>query len=516
MKINKIISALALALSIGAVSCNEDLAEAPVPAPEGGVVGLGTWDNPMTAAQVLAGFANDSIAQPWATGYIVGYVDTNVSGTMSEATAVVDPELIQSGKATVATNMLITSKDPNAEGVVVTWEDCATVQLPSGPLRNALNLRDNPDNYGKLVTLRGTTGVKYCGVYGIRTVVDYEWGDKGKEPGPDDRKPEPYLYQGFDTSTELSSYKDLGWKVLTVSGSILGWGIATEGSQNYMVASAYNAPEERGPYQCWLVSPAVDLDQSMEKTLSFRMRASYQTPGSSMEAWLMVEDKPVRQLDLNLPAAPADGYGEWATTKVDLSSQEGVIRVAWRYYAERGGSDCTAYGLDNVNIGGAPELIYSGLDGAAASINWTYQNENLGGLPYIWTWYERDGGHYLYGTAFVSGSGSHEALAYAISPVVDLSGMTRLRVQFEHAASYQRNIRQLCGLMIREAGQTEWTQLEIPNWPKAGTWDFSDSGEIDLSDYEGKQVQFAFKYASTAQNADSWEIRNFQVTGKSK
>jgi len=46
MKINKIISALALALSIGAVSCNEDLAEAPVPAPEGGVVGLGTLGQP--------------------------------------------------------------------------------------------------------------------------------------------------------------------------------------------------------------------------------------------------------------------------------------------------------------------------------------------------------------------------------------------------------------------------------------------------------------------------------------
>lgn len=509
MKINKIIYSLALALSIGAVSCNDDLAEPPIPAPDGGHIGLGTWNDPMTAAQVLTGYVNDSIAQPWATGYIVGYVNTNVSNTMSEAAAV-----LNATDCTVATNMLISYIDPKAEGAQLTWEDCATVQLPSGPVRNALNLRDNPDNFGKQVTLRGTTGSKYCGAYGIRSVVDYAWGDQGKEPVPEESRPLPYLFQGFDISTDLNTYKAQGWNILTVTGSSLGWGIATEGAQNYIVASAYSASVNGGPYESWLISPAVDLDQSVEKTLSFRMRAAYQTPGSSMEVWLMVDGKKVRQLEVNLPAAPADGYGEWATTNVDLSSQNGDIRVAWRYYTEHGGSECTAYCLDNVNIGGAPEVIYAGLDGAAASINWTYDNVNLGGLSSVWSWTERNGGHYLYGTAY--SGGSHEALAYAISPVVDLSGMTRIRVQFEHAANYQRNIRQLCAFMIREAGQTEWTQLPIPVWPQAGNWNFANSGEIDLSAYEEKQVQFAFKYASTAQNADSWEIRNFQVTGKSK
>ena len=94
--------------------------------------------------------------------------------------------------------------------------------------------------------------------------------------------------------------------------------------------------------------------------------------------------------------------------------------------------------------------------------------------------------------------------------------MTRLRAQFEHAANYQRNIKQLCGFVVRIAGESEWTQLTIPNWPAAGNWDFAKSGEIDLSAFEGKQIQVGFKYASTAQNADSWEIRNFQITGKSK
>ena len=177
-KTYKLLYSLIFALGLGVVSCNDDLAMPPVPVPEAGETGIGTWDNPMTAAQVLAGFVNDSIAQPWATGYIVGYCNTAVSNTMSAASAVLDPN-----GCTVATNILISYKNPldEAQRATLTWEDCATVQLPSGPVRNALNLSDNPDRFGELVTLRGTTGSKYCGAYGIRSVSDYVWGDKGKE-----------------------------------------------------------------------------------------------------------------------------------------------------------------------------------------------------------------------------------------------------------------------------------------------------------------------------------------------
>lgn len=510
-KTYKLLYSLIFALGLGVVSCNDDLAMPPVPVPEAGETGIGTWDNPMTAAQVLAGFVNDSIAQPWATGYIVGYCNTAVSNTMSAASAVLDPN-----GCTVATNILISYKNPldEAQRATLTWEDCATVQLPSGPVRNALNLSDNPDRFGELVTLRGTTGSKYCGAYGIRSVSDYVWGDKGKESTEPEIAPVPYLWQGWDTSSDFNTYRQEGWQIRTVSGSVLGWGIATNNNQNYIVATAYSAPANEGPYEDWLVSPAVNIDNSVTKTLTFTMRSGYKGDDSTMEVWLMKDNEPVQQLQANIPEAPADGYSEWATTTIDLSSLSGVYKVAWRYRTEHGGRNCTAYCLDNINIGGAPEVIYAGLDGSAAGINWTYENINLGGLSTIWSWTERNGGHYLYGTAY--SGGSREALAYAVSPVIDLTGMTRIRAQFEHAAYYQRNIKQLCGFVVRIAGESEWTQLTIPNWPAAGNWNFAKSGEIDLSAFEGKQIQVGFKYASTAQNADSWEIRNFQITGKSK
>lgn len=502
---------LILMLGIGMAGCDNDYAEPPVPQPDGGVIGIGTWDDPMTAYQVLQGFVNDSIAEPWACGYIVGYCNTNVSNTLSAASAVLKGE-----GCTVPTNMLITWKNPAdlTPGDSITWEDCATVQLPNTDVRKALNLKDHPDNFGKLVTLRGTTGSKYCGAYGVRSVSDFEWGDKGKDLPPVELQPLPYLWEGWNSSLDLNYYKNSGWRVLTVEGNLLGWGIAQLANGNCMTASAYSGTISGGPYEAWLQSPAVDIDKSMLKNVSFKMRSSYYSPDSSMEVWLIADDKPVRRLDANIPVAPENGFSEWTSSLIDLSDVSGVIRIGWLYKTQKGGRECTAYNLDDVNIGGAPEVIYAGLDAGAATIDWTVDNIKLGGLEYIWSWYERNGAHYLYGTAYANGS--FEALSYAISPEIDLTGKTDVSAQFEHAANYQRNIRQLCGFMVREVGQTEWTQIAIPNWPAAGTWNFASSGQISLADFEGKKIQVAFKYESTKQNADSWEIRNFQITGKSK
>ena len=62
-------------------------------------------------------------------------------------------------------------------------------------------------------------------------------------------------------------------------------------------------------------------------------------------------------------------------------------------------------------------------------------------------------------------------------------------------------------------GSKEWTEIKIPVWPEAGSWSFADSGVLDLSAFDGKKVQLAFKYASSAEGADTWEIKAVKLTG---
>lgn len=176
----------------------------------------------------------------------------------------------------------------------------------------------------------------------------------------------------------------------------------------------------------------------------------------------------------------------------------------------------TAGGGDTPVTPGVENVIYSGLPDSATELpaDWTLDNVVLPeGASYIWSWktYQEKG--YLNASAYVN-SQSLASEAYAISPVIDLTGATGCAMSFDHAAKFQTTLTKLCGVVARVEGTTEWTALTVPEWPAAGAWTFKNSGSIDLSAFDGKKVQIAFKYASDASGADTWEIKNLNVTGK--
>ena len=66
---------------------------------------------------------------------------------------------------------------------------CLAVQLPSGAVRDALNLVDNPGNYKKYVTLTGSLE-KYFGVAGLKSVTKYTIdGETPENPGEEPETP---------------------------------------------------------------------------------------------------------------------------------------------------------------------------------------------------------------------------------------------------------------------------------------------------------------------------------------
>lgn len=126
-------------------------AEPDVPVVPGG--GEGTQEAPYTVTQVAAGATGTGV---WVEGFIVGWI----------ADKSFDTDQLNAS-ATVNTNLLLAASADEAD-----LNKCIPVQLPTGAIREALNLKDHPDNYKKNVKLKGNLET-YFGKPGIKSVTEY-------------------------------------------------------------------------------------------------------------------------------------------------------------------------------------------------------------------------------------------------------------------------------------------------------------------------------------------------------
>jgi hypothetical protein len=60
--------------------------------------------------------------------------------------------------------------------------------------------------------------------------------------------------------------------------------------------------------------------------------------------------------------------------------------------------------------------------------------------------------------------------------------------------------------------QGTWTELQVPNMPSGTNWTFVDSGDIDISDYDGEStVYVAFRYRSSTSVSSTWELSKVEI-----
>lgn len=132
-------------------------------------------------------------------------------------------------------------------------------------------------------------------------------------------------------------------------------------------------------------------------------------------------------------------------------------------------------------------------------------------LTKVWEWRNFNNMYYLNASAYVNGT-AYESNGWAISPVIRLNSSAK-SISFEHAAKFQSTLMEMCSVNIRVYGNSDWTKLEIPNWPLAGSWTFVNSGDIDISAFAGKEVEIGINYTSDYRGADTWEIHNLVIPG---
>jgi hypothetical protein len=234
MKLYKylMVAALAMGSMVGFTSCDDDLEIPPVNYPDMG--GDGTAASPLNVDGLTAYYTAyysstpDSSTYYWVTGYIVGCVVT----TETTYVANDDTSVFEAPFGSTTNLLLASSPTPGS------YEECVAIQLPSGTVRNDLNLSANPDNLGKLVTLHGYID-KYLGLPGLRSVDAYNWGDQGIA-GLD-----PVV---FTECTAITSGKAYGL-------------VANTGTSYYM-----GKPADEGASYGWLYGTAVTINNGVIKS----------------------------------------------------------------------------------------------------------------------------------------------------------------------------------------------------------------------------------------------------------
>lgn len=116
--------------------------------------GAGTEADPYTCARAIADNSGDN---KWVIGYIVGTISSSSTEDLEAPwTKTTNLALVDSLEDITAANIL-------------------AVQLPSGSLRDDLNLEENIENYGKRVKLRGDLQSYYSPRSGLKNTDNYSW-----------------------------------------------------------------------------------------------------------------------------------------------------------------------------------------------------------------------------------------------------------------------------------------------------------------------------------------------------
>jgi hypothetical protein len=222
----------------------EDQTSNPIIDPDddggGGGTGSGSQTNPYDVAYVMA---NQDSPTGWVIGYIVGGIvdDNNQTNTID------GPEDVVFGTNVRNTAVLIADSQTETN-----YLNCVVVNLPTGEIRNAVNLKDNPGNLGKWVKINGTFRA-YFGRPGVRDVTGHELEGSGGTGGNDIFNETLLTQTSFDRFTAYSVTGNQGWTFDAQYGAVMS-GYADN-------ASHANVD--------WFISPAIDLSSYTAAQLKF-------------------------------------------------------------------------------------------------------------------------------------------------------------------------------------------------------------------------------------------------------
>jgi DNA/RNA endonuclease YhcR with UshA esterase domain len=193
----------------------------------------------------------------------------------------------------------------------------------------------------------------------------------------------------------------------------------------------------------------------------------------------------------------------------------GVLRT---YFGVAGLRDSAGtnddFELEGGNGGGGGDNIFSE---SFSSTLGSFTAHNING-PKNWEWASFDGGcAYING---YDGSANTTNEDWLVSPSIDLSEHANSLLSIRHAANYVNGQWDFLQVMISSdydgtsnpTTQGTWVEISIPNLPPGNNWTFVESGDIDISEFDGQSSMYiALRYRSTTSVAPAWEVSVIEV-----
>ena len=287
----------------------------PTPPTPGPGSGSGTADDPYNVASGIGLQGNAS--NVWTRGYIVGAVKNGLSSVSS------NDDVNWTAPFDSFTNVVIADEADCNE-----IANCIIVNLPSGkPLRQMVNLYDNPDNLGKTLAVLGTLRT-YFGQAGLRdsggTEADFVL--EGYVP--------PTPGATIFSETFANGQGDFTIQDVLMPGDITYvWSHAS--NYSCMKASAFVSGQAYET-ESWLVSPTIDLTGATAPMMSFSQAVNYASPEGALSIMISTDYagdvNTANWNEISLDQWPAGNNWTFVTSSADLTSYVGqYVTIAFKY-----------------------------------------------------------------------------------------------------------------------------------------------------------------------------------------
>ena len=175
---------------------------------------------------------------------------------------------------------------------------------------------------------------------------------------------------------------------------------------------------------------------------------------------------------------------------------------------------------DGYNNSAPASASYTIQSGSATTV--TIFNQDWEGEMNGWTFYDVSGpaswsvdsyqnNNYAYANAYNQGQNED----WCISPAFDLSNVSNAVLTFRTAKNYNGPILDVRFSENYEGGDpNDATWISLPCTLSTGSWTWTESGDIDLSDYNSSNCHIGFMYTSLENSAAGWEVDDIMLVGQ--